>query len=126
MTITGTEPATVHRTDVRYIVAAVDRTGSHFFSGSTMRFFRSRVMSDGWRVSAAGDPAVTVGYVCVTSETDAWGADRAYTVRVWVVDGGQLRRLDYGRGFRGYGSRSGALSAAARAARDLAAGVIGG
>lgn len=121
MTTTTTEPATVHRIDSRYVVSAVDNTGSHFFSGSTMRAFRSRVMCDGWRVSAAGS---TVGYVCVTSETDAYGDDRAYTVRVWLVDGDRLRRVDYGRGFRGYGSRSGALAAAARAARDIAAGVL--
>lgn len=107
--------------DSRYIVQAVAGAGSRFFDDSSMRFFASRVAGSGWRVS---DPAGwDHTYVVVTSECGPSGV-RAYTVRVFSMSdyGRRVDRRDDSAGFQGYGSRAAAHRAAARVAREIAAG----
>lgn len=80
--------------------------GSFYFSPDTMRFFRSRVMSDVFPLED--------GALFVTSERRE-GDIRRYTIRrAW--DDGDIATLD---GFQAYTSRNGALKAAKKAAANI-------
>lgn len=121
---TTTEPATVHGIDSRYIIGAVSGAGSHFFDRDTMRFFGSRVAGTGWRIDNPDGWNHT--YVLVTSETDFYGRDRRYTVRVFTF-ADYARRVDVvedSAGFRGYATGASARRAAVRLVRDIVAGVV--
>ena len=80
--------------------------GSFYFSPDTMRFFKSRVMSDVFPLED--------GALFVTSERRE-GDVRRYTIRrAW--DDGDITTLD---GFQSYTSRNGALKAAKKAAANI-------
>lgn len=80
--------------------------GSFYFSPDTMRFFKSRVMSDVFPLED--------GALFVTSERRE-GDVRRYTIRrAW--DDGDITTLD---GFQAYTSRNGALKAAKKAAANI-------
>lgn len=91
---------------INSIKEANRRAGYHFFSEDTLRFFKSRVMSE---VFPLPD-----GALFVTSERQE-GFPRQYTIRR-AYHSGNIETLG---GFRAYNSRNGALKAAKRAAEAI-------
>lgn len=67
------------------IRAIADHAGSHFFSPDTMRFFKSRILSDAFpATSNPGNRFAAVEgarFAFITSESNEWEG-RRYTVRI--------------------------------------------
>ena len=94
------------------LIAAVKRSGSHFFDADTMRFFRSRVDD----YTFAGPD----GWYFVTSEKHESAfarinESRKYTVRCLRVTADDLKLYELG-GFQAYGTLIKARTAARHAA----------
>lgn len=88
------------------IKKANQEAGYFYFSPNTMRFFKSRVMTEVFPLKD--------GALFVTSERRE-GDVRRYTIRrAW--DDGDITTLD---GFQSYTSRNGALKAAKKAAANI-------
>ena len=98
----------VYRVDIQTIRDTNARRGHHFFEPATMRFFRSRAATMGYRGP--------FGTYFVTSEQfqgiDGYRAKRAYTVRRQNPDGS----IDTVGTFQAFASRSGADAMARRCA----------
>ncbi len=87
------------------------RVGSHWFDADTMRFFRSRVSSYGWR-SADGTRVYFV------SSERREGCARRYSVRVADMTSEDRGCVDTLGTFQQFASRSGAERAAERACAE--------
>lgn len=109
----------MHYVQMSAIKAQAARMGSHWFSPSTMRFFRSRVAQYGYSMVDPYEQPKEARVFFVSSEqfqgSDGRRATRAYTVRVMNWATGDVDTVGE---FQAYGSRG----SADRAARKLAAG----
>lgn len=109
----------MHYVQMSAIKAQADRMGSHWFSQSTMRFFRSRVAQYGYGTVDPYEQPNEARVFFVSSEqfqgSDGRRAPRAYTVRVMDWATGNVGTVGE---FQAYGSRG----SADRAARKLASG----
>lgn len=89
---------TIHT--IEQAVRANQSAGQHFFDRDTLRSFHSRIGQTVYPVPG--------GAFFVTSETDARGEDRRYTVRHITDDGHTSTRGGYLDGFRRFGLRTNA------------------